>query len=263
MHKKLFFPILFLFTALSANSQYKDNSKQNLIDIGVGGIYTTFQDTRFSDVRYSGFGGKFMLDYTHWGKFIWGLNAEFYSGDTKGKTHGKTASNMGGFLSGDFLFPVTKNERSSLYIGPKVDFINMYLRSDPNLINNSGFIISGNSLLAELLYKRKINEKWRFEARGALQLISYMYLGTSFAYAAPQNQLDDGEYNYNGIETPGYATLPWDFFNIETDFRFKYKKRWSAGYQWNMQQEYSTPGMPMTKGYHSLFVAFSVLNKIK
>jgi len=263
MLRSLFFSFLFLVLSITVKPQGSKTVKNNTIDVGMGMVYTTFQDSRFSNVRYNGLGGTILLDYVHSGKFVWGVNTSFFYGLSRGKTHHKKASDMSGNLTGDFLFPISKTGKSKLFLGPRADFINMFIRKDNNLTNNSSSITSGTALFAEILYQRNINDRWNFTARGALQLISSMYIGTSFGFAAPQKQLEDGTYDYNGLQSPHYATPLWEYLNIETDFRFLYKKRWLFGYRWNMQQDYSVKGMPVTRGVHSFYAAFRFLNKSK
>ena len=254
---------MLFFMAFSIRAQDVKKSKNNTLDVGIGGVYTTFQDSRFSNVRYNGIGGTVLIDYIHSGRFVWGLNTSFFYAPSKGKTHHKKATDMSINVSGDFLFPITKTEKANLFLGPRGDLVDMFIRTDKNLTNNAGFTTSATALYAEALYNRRINENWNFSARGALQLIGSMYLGFSFGYAAPQKQLEEGTYDYNGITIPHYPTPFWEYLNIETDFRFLYKRRWLFGYKWNMQQSYSTPGMPVTRGNHSMYAAFRFLNKTK
>ena len=70
--KYFYFTLLLLFTGYCSYSQ-SDSLKNkysgiNKLYLTAGGIYTDFQDTKFSDLRYSGLGGQLEIGFDNYKK---------------------------------------------------------------------------------------------------------------------------------------------------------------------------------------------------
>jgi len=261
--------LLLLVAVFSINAtliaQENSSKKQFFFDFGLGGSMHSFQDTKYSDVKYNGMGGTTNIDFTWKRKSILSTGIEGYYSNEKPKTFDSgvhsTEYNFSLYLK--YLHPIVKNDIYNLFIGAKVDLYSLSLRNTFPLENNSFYLISSVGFKAVTMYERKLNDSWTLNADLGLQLFSFMNEYMSFSYAADQITLENGEYNYDRPEAPLRITPLWKFFNIETNIKFQYGKRWIFGYLWRMQQSYATENYKMTKGYSAITATYRFVNKTR
>lgn len=272
MNKIILTPLMVLLFIGSCYSQGKEQSiveKHSRTYIGLGGVISSFQDVKFSNLRYSGIGTRFDFGIEKRKQSIYGLDFSFIYSKEKVKTfdHGK-AHIFNGILGIKYLMPLMENETHKFYLGGKWDILDFYVRAVQNLNNNSINYINGSNLKVSVLYERKLSDNLTLNTSMDLQLISFMKELTSFGFSAPQDPLEDGEFGYQNepLESPfgfKYFSLeaPWNYFNIGTQINLHYKKRWNFAYKWNMQRSNEVKGYPLTRGYNSLSIIYNIQNK--
>jgi hypothetical protein len=246
-------------------AQENDANKQFFFDFGLGGSMHSFQDTKYSDVRYNGIGVTTNIDFTWQRNHIIAFGVDGYYEKDKPQTFDDdvSVSEYDFMLYVKYLYPIIKNKKYKLYIGGRIDAYELSTRTNMVLENNSIYLINGINFKALTMYERKLNGSWILNADFGLQLFSFMNEYMSFAYAADQITLENGDYNYEYPEAPIRFTPLWDYLNIQTNVRFQYGKRWIFGYTWRMQQSYAVEDYRMTKGYSALSITYRIVNKSK
>jgi len=257
----IFFVFLFPFLGSAQDSLKTKNFTFELL---TGGVMSSFQDTKYTNVKYTGLGVVYGFDFMWRKKSIIGFGAKGIYSKEKPKTFDKgyPSVNDAQFYF-KYLYPIKKNEKYNLFVGTKVDLFDFTMRINPELTNNSAYVILGGGVKAYTMFEKKINDTWKVDAGIGFQLFSFMNEYMSFGYMANQNTLEKGEYNYEDAAMPWSFTPFWKYLNIETNIRFYYKRRWVFGYAWRMQQSYQVENYPMTKGYSALYVAYRIINKEK
>ncbi len=253
---------LTLFLAVICFSGLQAQKKTKLY-VEAGASYSTFQNTEYSDVIYSGFGSKYGLGYLRESpKSIWGVNLQFMITNEKPSTHS----------SGD---AITKNLtlqalylrkiKDRLYVGITWDVLDIYSKDFDGLRNNKTSDIVGSTLWASGVYSYK---KIRFGLD--LGLVSYFMETPGFAYNTSQIILENGDFDYqndvlnNRFDLKYYQlkTIP-NHFQVRTNIRYQVSNRFSVAYQWHLRKFQETKHYPSTYGIHSLSVRFNIINKSK
>lgn len=268
------FILIFLTTLLFFNNGYSQKKqevgeKHSKIYIGLGGVVTSFQDIKCSNVRYSGIGTRLDIGIEKRKKNIWGLDFAFIYSNEKAKTysHGKS-SVFNGILTAKYLLPLIGNKTNKVHLGGKWDVLDFYFRDIDDLNNNSTYYINGSNLKVSALYEREISNSLKLDMALDFQILGFMKESTSFGFSAPQDPLENGEFGYQNeaLESPfGFKYFsfeaPWDYLNIGTQVKLHYKNRWTLVYNWNMQRSNKVKDYPLTKGYSSLSVIYNIKSK--
>jgi hypothetical protein len=271
--KKQFLTILLMLFTILGNAQTKpdipvkitkNNSTKNLF-IGIGGNYSSYQDIKYSNVRYSGAGGVLTIGFNKSeDNYFWETAIEINVGAETGSTHGLTSTIINPTIYFKYLKPIKKHFK----IGARLDLLDFYLRNNKELGNNGSYIITGHHLYASLMHDYKINNKWNLQSSLDLGLLSFMRESTGFAFSAPQNALEEGEFDYqnNALSNPfGYQFFEWKYFgnniNIKTSFEFQYKNRLSIGYRWSMRHFADVKSYPVTIGNHNIIFKYNIIHK--
>jgi hypothetical protein len=244
-------------------AQNEQNPRIFSWDITLGGALTSFQDLKYSEVHWTGVGLSSGMSFVWQRKGIHGAGIESVLASENPKTFegtGKTKVYQGQIYY-YYVYPVKQKENCQLFLGGKIDVVDVNWRIVDGLSNNSSYLIFGSNFKAFSNYQRKLNDKWQLDAQLGFQLFSFMEDGNSFAYAAPQHVLEKGEYNYDEEKLPMFFTPFWDFMSIETSFRFSYGRHWVFNYLWRMQQSYLVKGYRMTYGYSAISVSFKLISK--
>jgi len=265
MKKQLLLFVFILFISLSGFSQKEDSTRIFSWKITAGGAWSSFQDLKYSDVHWTGIGFVPATSLTWQKKGIHGVGIEGSIGHENPKTFsglGKTNVYRGQVYY-YYLHPVKHRKNCQLFLGAKLDVLDVNWRIIDGLSNNASYLIYGTNFKAFSNYQRKLNDKWQVDAQLGFQLFSFMEDGMSFAYAAPQTLLEKGEYNYDKMQLPVYFTPFWDYLNIETNFHFSYGRRWVFSYLWRMQQSYLVKGYRLTSGYSAITVSYKIMSKTK
>ena len=264
----IFFLLLcFSFSALSQSDAGMGITKNFFV--GIGGTYSDFQDTKYSDVRESGMGAhlKFGFNNLKTGRHFWEagvfVNFSFENADT----HDQASSTM---IYPNVYFKYLKGISNKVYLGARVDILDYYIKTYSNLNNNGTFANSGNHLYVSVLFQTRLSDKWKFRAEGDLALIGIQNEGTGFAMSYSQNRIEQGGIDYQDpkMGDPGsykYAEFKYIGNNLilKTGYSFMLKKRFSFSYDWEMRRYATIPGYPTTWGVHNIVVRFNIIHRGK
>ena len=262
--RKLFLGLLMFFIVSNVKSQDSLKVKSFVFELSGGGVMSSFQDRKYSDLKFTGFGANygFNLEWRKNSIIGFGLNGIYSNQKPRTFEGGEATINAGQFYF-KYLYPINISQEFNLFVGGKADLFDGTMRIASGLTNNSAYVIIGGGLKAFTMLEKQLNDKWLVTADLGFQLFAFQDEYMSFAYMANQNLLESGEYNYEDPAMPLYFTPFWNFINIETNIRFHYGKRWILSYLWRMQQSYQVKGYPMTKGYSAISVGFKIMNRNK
>jgi hypothetical protein len=210
--RKIYLVFLFFLFSVAARSQDSLKTRSFTFEVSAGGLATSFQDTKYSNLKYSGIGGVFGFDFQWRKKAIIAFGARGIYSKEKAKTfdHGKTNLSNGQF-NFRYLYPIKTNKDYKIFVGAKADIVDFTLRMTPELTNNAAYVIQGGGLKAYSLFEKRINDKWLLNAGVGFQLFAIMDEYMSFAYMANQHLLENGDYNYEDPEMPLFFTPLWEF----------------------------------------------------
>ncbi len=257
--------------SLARKSKIEITKYYKKLYIGVGGVYSSFQDVKYSNVRYSGTGKHLYLGYEKSKNPLWGIDFNLILSKEKAKTYtvGKaTIYDIG--ISAKYLHPIMKNETGKLFLGVTWDAFDLYLRSIEDLQNNGSDFILASNIKISSVYERRISTDLKLQAGIDLQIFGFIKQLNSFAYSSPQDALEDGKFSYQDEKLREYVSFKyssfeplWNYFNIGTSLKLHYKKRWSLAYKWNMQRSNKVKNYPMTIGYNSISITYNIINKLR
>ncbi len=255
---QLFF--LFFITTQCLNAQ-----SSRTFYIGLGGSNSSFQDLKYSSLRYGGMGGVFELHFKNSNENrIWktGLtltgNREAASLFDNGKAWA---------IYPQIHFSYLKSINEQLYIGGRWDVMEMYIRQTSGLGNNSIYYNTGSYLSASGLYKLTIKDQ-KFDISLDLGVLSYFKESTGFAFSAAQNALEDGEFDYqdealtNPFGFKYFEVRPiWQHFRMSTAIDYQIGKRLSVGYRWNMRRFSEVEDRAVTTGANTISIRYHITHK--
>ncbi|MDC9723086.1 MAG: hypothetical protein PSN34_10020 [Urechidicola sp.] len=258
------FVITFFTLNLYAQEKPKTYLEHSNFQIGLGSIFTSFQDVKYSKVHYNGVGVNLNFGYKKIKRSYFTTNLNLIYSNENAKTHnsGKTTV-LNGIIDVSYLKPILKKDNQKLYIGAKWEVLDIYFRQTENLGNNGIFFTSGSNLKFASLYEKTISDKLKLRAGFNFQLLSFIKESTSFGFSAPQSPLEDGEFSYQNEKLEAlfgfkyYSLEPFTkYLNIDTKVEMHYKKRWVFTYKWNMQRSNKVKNYPMTRGSSALSVQY-------
>jgi hypothetical protein len=273
MNKQLLaISLLFLSIIGFAQTQTKIPTKQsnnpfvgNLF-IGLGGDYTSFQDVKYSDVQYGGIGANLNIGYNrNKENYFWETAIELNYSIEGAKTHDNGMTTV---INPIIYFKYLKPINQDFKVGARLDLIDFYLRRTQGLGNNGGYITNGHHLYGSVMHDYRLNEKWNLQSGLDLGLLSFSNESTGFAFSAPQNALENGEFNYQNesLSNPfAYKYFNWNYlgnsFSLKTSFLFQYKKRIAIGYFWDMKHFSNVKSYPVTTGRHNIIFRYNIIHK--
>jgi hypothetical protein len=272
--KRTLFILLILSTLfyLPTFAQKEKLPKKNITKnffVDVGGVYSDFQDTKFSDVRERGWGAYAKIGFNNFktAKHFWETGLFVSFSKENAATHNQGLATV---IYPNIYFKYLKGLNDKLYLGARVDIFDNYIRVYQNLQNNGTFATAGNHFYASVLYQLIINDNWKFRATGDLALISIQNEGTSFTMNYNQNRIEQGGVDYQDpdLGNPGsykYAEIKYfgNNFILKTEYSFLFKKRFSFSYNWEMRRFATVSGYPTTWGIHNIVVRFNIIHKEK
>lgn len=236
--------------------------------LGVGGMYHSFQDARFSDVQYASFsmkpeiGFKRISDCGYWlsNVSLYAFNATMPNYDTI------EVSTMGLNIKIGYLHHVT----SGVYLGGTWDVLDRYSRDNSFLENGSNFYKVSSDVFVSGKYLNSFTEDLSFEGGLDYGIISFINSAPSFTANFPQNVVDKGEVSFMDSNSRSPSNLGnmvaksfWKHFQIRTHVELKYRKRWSLAYQWEMRSYADHKGYPITSAFHNLMLRFNFISQPK
>jgi len=264
--------LLLSLTFMPAQSQSeKETGKaitKNLF-VDIGGSYSNFQDTKYSDVREKGVGAHLRLGYNNMKekKHFWEAGFMFNFTKDNASTHDQATSTV---LYPNVYFKYLTGINKKLYVGARVDIYDNYIRLYQNLQNNATFATVGNYFYGSVLYQTDLSNKWRFKAIGDLALIGVQNESTGFAMSYSQKRIENGGVDYQDPKmgdpsSYAYAEFkhPGNNLIIKTEYSFMYKNRISFAYNWEMRRFATISGYPTTWGMHNVVFRFNIIHREK
>lgn len=229
----------------------------------LGGAYTSFQDVKFSKVPYSGAGGVFSLGFERENtKSIWEAGLAIQVSTETSSTHDIAKPFI---INPKAYFKFLKKINNRFSVGGHWDILSLYLRQDNGLGNNGMYYVTSSDLLASVNYKYK-----KIDFGLDLGILSFVKEGTSFAFSAPQNGLEDGEFDYQNEQLADpfgfkYYEIRSTFkhFILRTNINYQLGKRFEVGYQWNVRHFAEVEDYPVTIGKHNLTIRWDFVHRIK
>jgi len=257
---KHYFTIYFFLLLASYTS-----AQQTKAYIGLGGMYSSFQDTRLSDIQYNeisvvpklGFSCITEKNYWHASAYGFAFDEQFPNEDTI--TFSKLGYNV--------RFGYLRNLKPAFYLGINWDLIDYYKRQTEFLNNgadsyklSSDFYISGK-------YLWDFYEDWQFGFGLDYGVFIFVNTEPSFGANYQQNIIDNGEVTFidedtrrpwklNNMAFKGF----WEQFNIRTSIDLNYKRRLTLSYTWELSSFSDNKGYPVTDARHQLLLIFHFIN---
>lgn len=234
-----------------------------------GGIYSDFQDIKFSHVRYSGIGAALKLGYnrTKTDKYFMEAALSFLYSKENAHTHDNGGTIV---FYPNVYFKYLREINKQFAVGARIDVFDLNMRAGQNLQNNSAQYLASNNLYVSLMYKRPINDHWQFSGAMDLALIGLQKDMPSFAMNYNQKRIEDGEIDYQDINLgEPYPYHYWEFshvfnnLNLKTAINFHYKSRITLAYNWDMRYWATVKSYPTTIGMHSIVFRYNFAHKLK
>lgn len=148
-----------------------------------------------------------------------------------------------------------------IYVGAAFDS-DFHLRMDLELGNNSFYYLQGNTLSAQGMIRKSLNEKWDISYGLSIGLVSLAKESTSFAFSAPQEYLEAGEFDYLTTDS---AITPFKRMQFEAIGKFNrlesnlklHRGKWAFGYQWNLTKYRQIKDYEVTTAAHRITATFT------
>ena len=255
--KKVSFSLLIYFTTIMVSFSQSDKS----LFLKLGGTYTTFQDLKYSAVGYGGIGTTFAIgverinDQRQWGA---GFAGNF--GKENPNTHNSGVATV---INPKIQFHYLRTINDQLSIGAHWDVLGLYFRKIDGLGNNGNYYIASSDLFATVSY-----QLGKFDFNFGLGVLSFQKEGTGFAFSAPQNGLENGEFDYQNE----HLSSPFGFkyynlktvanqLNLHTKISYRLNNRFSLAYQWNARRFAEVENHPVTSGGHQVLIRYNIIHK--
>ena len=264
MRKYVLMMLLWMFST-GIYAQKTDSIRYFKWNLSAGGAISSFQDLKYSAVRYSGMGFAMGTELNWQRKGIHSVGID----GIISTENPKTFSGFGEYhayralIYYYYVHPVYKNEKAKVFVGARLNALDITWHLNNDLINNSSYMVYGTGLSAYSVYQRRLNDKWVLNAQLGFRLMGIMYEGMSYAYSTDQETLEKGNYNYDELAMPVSFNAFWDYLKLETAFHFSYGKRWTFSYLWRMEQSYVVEGYRMTMGYSAIRVSYNIMARTK
>lgn len=258
MYKKLWCFVILASIGLGASAQ-----SQRTLSVDLGGTLTSFQDNKFSQVRFRGAGGAFAIGYQRQNpQALWSARLQILAGSESAATHDQgIATTINPRVELRYLRKVKEN----LFLGAQWDVMDFYNKQFDGLGNNSNYYLTGSNLFASGVYEWN---KFRFGLD--VGVLAYAKEGTGFAFSAPQSATENGEFDYldDALINPfrlkhGKITGFGPNLHLRTNIQYQLSDRWNLVYQWNFRRYVQVPGYAAYMGYNMLNVRFDIRDKNK
>lgn len=241
----------------------------------LSGVHTSFQDAKFSTVRYNGIGTGIDIGRTVEignDRFTYGFRLSYSNSRSSTFKLDPAFGKIG--IAREFrpnlYFKYMRKINEKFSVGGRFDVLDSYFRVVRGLGNNKIYYNVGTNLYARGSYRHAFNDNWGIETGMELGLLSFMRESTSFAFSAPQSVLSNGLFNYQDDATSSpfgfkyYEIRPvWKYGNINVFADVKFKDRWTFSYSWGLRRFSTVDNYPTTIGIHTLGVRFDFIDKTK
>lgn len=233
--------------------------------IGVGGLFHSHQDARFTNLRYDHLTGIPELGFTSVSdRYYWNVNANgYFQIEDFPNDQSIEVVTYGYNVRGGFLRSVSPD----IYVGAGWDVVDYYKRSYPLLANGADAYKMSSDIYASAKYLWRYSDDWRITFGLDYGFFSLVNMMPSFAPNFQQNVVDNGEVTFIDADTRRPFVLRnlaakgfWDQVNIRTQIQVDYKKRFSLRYVWDMRSIIDHPGYPVTDARHHLTLMFNFIS---
>ena len=255
--------LLLLVGALFAQSDTPPTNEQRGLSIELGGAYTARQDLRFSTLQFTGIGGTLGIglrrstdEVQRWG----GLRVAATPTSAAGGE--ATTLRLHAMLAYEYARKALAVAGGHLLLGGDLRAGGEALLSGAEG-NNSIGVYSTVSVGPRAAYVRPL-AGGRFIASLAVGLLHFDEDMTSFAFSAPQDYLEAGEFTYQPEGAPAYAPFVYNDFHVlgqvndlRTRLRYERDARWAVQYDWRYRAYRVVEGYPTRSALHRLAVSYT------
>ena len=257
--KHTFFILLCLIFGISVSAQ------ETKIYLGMGGMYSSFQDTRFSDIQFNkltlipeiGFSIISENNYWHMNAYAYAFNEKFPNEDTI------TYSRLGYNVRFGYLRILSPTH----YIGLNWDIVDYSKRTTGFLDNGSDSYKLSSDIYVSGKYLWDMNENWQLRFGLDYGIFTFVNIEPSFGANFQQNIIDNGQVTFVDEETKRPWKLQnmafsgfWEQFNIRTSIQVDYKKKFALRYSWDLRRFADIKDYPVTDARHQLTLIFNIVN---
>lgn len=257
--KKIIFSLMLVFIGLT--TLQSQTTKSFYLELG-GGL-TDFQDIKYSNVVYSGMSGIFNIGIERERmNHLWNAGLMITGGKESASTHERGSTIA---VNPKFYFRYMRKINDQLAIGGHWDILGLGIRGNRELGNNGIYYLGSSDLLIASTY-----QIGKFNFGLDLGVLFYIKEGTSFAFSAPQNGLEDGEFNYQNekLEHPlGFKYYQLRFLtqhlNLRTNITYQLNDRFRITYRWSTRHFSEVKNYPVTMGSHHVSIRWNLKHKVK
>ena len=237
-------------------------------------VYQSYQDSKFTNLIYSGIGAGFELGYHNEKRHrFWGMGL-YFTGAMEKSSVGVPYDAYRFGVSFNYLRNVYQSKNKSLYLGGSWNILDIYFRKAEklngkrHLRNNDGAYIAGSTLAFQSIFVYQYNALWQLRTALDFQLFGMMKQSPSFANSPPQDVLEAGDYDFQPSENPlfqnesplGFLTYHFEpfykYIRIKFAYEVLYKKHWSFLYHWTLRRSNKVKNYPLTQGAHTIGVKY-------
>ncbi len=237
----------------------------------LSGVKTSFQDVKFSNIRYNGIGTGLKYErFAETDKREIAMGVSFNYAKSKPSTFESDNFGQTTVLSPTIFFLYAQKLNDKFSVGGQLNLLEGFLRNVAGAGNNGIYYNIGTHLYARGSYKHVVNDDIILKGTLNYGLFGFMRESTGFAFSAPQSVTENGAFDYqnsalsNPFGVRFYKAMPfWKMGNIQTRIEFNYKKRWTLAYTWNFRRFSTIKGYPTTSGIHTIGVKFDFIDKTK
>ncbi|MDN5215511.1 hypothetical protein QQ020_25765 [Fulvivirgaceae bacterium BMA12] len=212
------------------------------IHIGAGTGFSSIQELKTSGVIFSGLSTNYRLGF---GKRAERSRFEFdislTTGEMKAQTNEISSENkFNARLNIAYLRRIAPESGLKWYLGPVLEVQGIFT-DNADLSNNSSYLLYNNTLSVKGQVEKQINNRLSLTYSLATGIVGMVYERQSFAFSAPQELLESGQYNNRaGEQTRLYkhgkmATLGkyYRFISGLSLNLNRSKSMWRLSYNWD------------------------------
>jgi len=244
------------------------SAQETKVYFGMGGLYNSFQDARFSSVQFSkttvfpeiGFSLASNKNYWHANAYVFTFGYNFPNSDTIAYTN----------FAYNFRLGYLREIIPSFYLGVNWDVLDNYKRFTGFLANGASAYKLSSDIYVSGKYIWDFKENWQFNFGLDIGLFSFVNTIPSFGANFQQNIIDNGEVTFIDSDTRNSYTLKnmafkpfWNQFNLRTMIELNFKRRLSLYYSWDMRTFADNIGYPVTNARHTITLRYNFINHSK
>jgi hypothetical protein len=233
--------------------------------LGFGGVKTTFQDSRQSDLQFKKtvFAPELGLDFAFKNSLLY----MHFTGFAYENVHPATDSVKYNSVNINLQIGYAYNIKTNMYLGSTWNVLDYTIFDIPSLKNNDNSYLNFSDLLITGIYKKDLTKGFYLNSRIDYGIFSIAKVAPSFTVNMPQNVIDNGDMSFQDASTRDPFSLKyfeprfiWNQVYISTNFELMYKKRLSISYNWQMRCLWDNINYPVTLSNHNISLKFYFTN---